>query len=84
MSRSPETIDATARARSVSSLPIGQTPHIEPATGLRNPLLRKNGVITRDWNPFSVVIDGLGFGSVEPPFVYEVLEVASKQEAHRY
>ena len=32
---------------------------IDPATGLRNPLLRKNGIITRDWNPLSVVIDGL-------------------------
>ena len=32
---------------------------IEPATGLRNPALRVDGVITRDWNRFANVTDGL-------------------------
>ncbi len=32
---------------------------IDPATGLRNKLLRVDGVITRDWNKFSKVTDGL-------------------------
>jgi prepilin-type N-terminal cleavage/methylation domain-containing protein len=32
---------------------------IDPATGLRNAMLRVDGVITRDWNRFAVVTDGL-------------------------
>jgi len=32
---------------------------IDPATGLRNPALRVDGIITRDWNQLAKVTDGL-------------------------
>ncbi len=32
---------------------------IDPSTGLRNKLLRADGIITRDWNRISRVTDGL-------------------------